>query len=1124
MFATLYFYKQSKTLEMKILLLLGSFLGYFTFAQAQVSAKLMRYMDVSDEQIVFVYGGDVWLVAKEGGTAMQITHSPGEESYPRFSPDGKSIAYTASYQGNQDVYVLPLSGGVPKRLTYHSGADRMLDWHPDGDKILFASSREMGQRRGQHFYEVEATGGMPEKLPIPYGELASYSPDGDYLAYITKYTEGYPFKRYRGGLASDILIYDTRSKNVINITDNTATDGKPSWGKEELYFLSDQGEEIRLNIYAYNPKNKETRKITNFKDFDISFLSAGADELIFEAGGQLYLMDMDTDKYRPIEVNVVSDLSNEIAQRKDVSKNIQNMTASPEGKRIVFEARGELFDVPVKEGYTLNLTKSSGAFDRHPAWSPDGKHLAYWSDQSGEFEIHLQETSGARTARQLTNRGSGYGYQIHWSPNSEQIAFVDEKNDITILDVANGSSYVATNTVWNLGHGQRNGWKMDWSHDSRWLTYSYAPNDNFNDAIFVYDTEEKKEHQLTSGFYNDYRPVFSTDGKYLFFMTDRNMSPHYSGLSDGTWVYPNTTQIAVMSLTADAEDLFKAKSDVYEVEEDESDEEEEEEKEDKSDEGEEEESDEEQEEEEDEEENKNIKIEVANAEARLRILPIDAGNFYDLMPFEGKLVFAKGPNTGSEDRDISLMVFDLKEQEATPVISGISGATLTADGKAILVYSKGKYGIIQPAPKQKIEDPIPTDGLVMDLVPREEWNQLFNDAWRRHRDFFYDPAMHGLDWEEMRDRYGNLLKDARTRWDVSFLISNLSAELSAGHTYTFGGDTEQVERVSTGLLGIDWGMKNGKYYIKRIIQPAVWDTEVRSPLDRPGMDVEVGDYIHSVNGISLTDAETPYAAFNGLNGKTVTLQVSKDGDIKNAKAYTIELLTPGEESQLRYLAWIERNRVMVDELSDGKLGYVYMSNTSGRGQLELVRMYYGQLEKEGFIIDERFNGGGQLADRFLELMMRPVVYNLHWRHGKDHTHPIKANRGPMGMLINGWAGSGGDGLPWAFQELKAGPIVGERTLGILVGPATGHQLIDGGGITVPGARLYDNDGHWFWEGEGVAPDIKVWDDPNLLMQGRDPQMERVVKEVLDLLDDAPQFTPKPPSEDRTAEGLNGKGK
>ena len=397
----------------------------------------------------------------------------------------------------------------------------------------------------------------------------------------------------------------------------------------------------------------------------------------------------------------------------------------------------------------------------------------------------------------------------------------------------------------------------------------------------------------------------------------------------------------------------------------------------------------------------------------------------------------------------------------------------------------------------------------------------FNDAWRRHRDFFYDPNMHGLDWEEMKTRYGALIDDARTRWDVNNIISNLVSELSAGHTYTFGGDAEQVKPVRTGFLGIDWALENGKYRIKRIVRPAAWDTEVRSPFDQSGVDVKAGDYILSVNGMALDTSKDPYAAFEGLDGKTVALQISRTGSAATAKQHIIETLSPSEEVRLRYLEWIENNRKMVDKLSDGQLGYVYMSNTSGRGQLELVKMYYGQLDKKGFIIDERFNGGGQLADRFLELITRPVVYNLHWRHGKDHTQPIKTNTGPKGMLINGWAGSGGDGLPWAFQELKAGPIVGERTLGILVGPATGHRLIDGGGITVPGARLYDNDGHWFWEGEGVRPDIKVWDDPNLLVQGRDPQMERVVEEVLKLIDTKPAMkTPAPALEDRTADGLN----
>ncbi|MBM3293475.1 MAG: Tricorn protease like protein [Candidatus Aminicenantes bacterium] len=1091
-----------------VLLALGFLAGGL---RAQISAKLMRYLDVSDKQISFVYGGDIWLVDKNGGTAVQLTRSPGEESWPRFSPDGSRIAYTAAYNGNPDVYVIPVQGGVPMRVTYPSFADRLVDWHPDGKRLLFASNRAVGVRGLNHFYLVPATGGFPERLKVPYGELASFSEDGKQLAYVTRITESYPFKRYRGGYSSDVIIYDLTNDRAKNITGNKAIDGKPAWVGSSIYFLSDRDENMRLNIWRYDTGTGKTEQITRMTDFDIAYMSAGPADIVFECGGRLYLMDLKTHKHKPVDVRVVSDLSVEIPRRVDVSRQASRLALSPQSKRVALEARGEIFDIPVKEGAAINLTNSSSSFDRHPAWSPDGRYLAYWSDRSGEYQIYLRSLDGKGGEKALTRRTKGYGYTLNWSPDGKNLAFVDETSTIWMVKVETGEAVKAGHYRAALSHPAIDGYQMAWSPDSRWLAFTENL-ENAHDAIFIYDLKTNAKRQATSGFYQDFGPVFSRCGRYLFFFTNRNMEPIYSDMDDGTWVYPNASQIACLSLTSKAPSLLLAKNDAFTAKpaEDKPKPPEEKKPEEKKPEA-------------AAAKTPEVEIEFDGLESRLTLLPVRAGNFGGLFAFKDKIIFHRIPNTGTGQRTGQLVLLDLQTLKEDPVMEEVDGAGISADGESLLVRSGPRYGVISPAPGQKIKDPIPLNNLFMNLTPKEEWRQIFADTWRRYRDFFYDPAMHGVDWGKMRERYGALVEDARTRWDVTNICSNMQAELSAGHTYTGGGDVEQVSPVLTGFLGIDWKLENGTYRIQRVVRPAAWDTAVRSPFDAPGIAVKEGDAILAVNQVELRPDLDPFAAFEGLSGRTVSLLVATGGNAAEAKTVVVKSLTGAEESALRNLEWIEANRRRVETLSGGKLGYIYMSNTSMQGQSELVRMFYGQLDKEGFIIDERFNGGGQLADRFLELLRRPIVYNIHWRQGRNTTQPIKANNGPLGMLINGWAGSGGDGLPWAFQELKAGPIVGEHTLGILVGPATGHVLIDGGSITVPDGRLYDNDGHWFWEGEGVAPDFEVWDDPNALVRGNDLQIEKAVEEVMKLTKTNPRrVTPAPAPENRTAAGLKKK--
>lgn len=1077
---------------------------------AQIDARMFRQPDVSATHITFVYAGDIWVVPKDGGLAHRLSSPAGEEVFPRFSPDGSKIAFSGNYDGNLDVYVISALGGNPVRVTYHPMSDRLIDWRPSGDGLIIASSRESGRQRFSQFYSVSPNGGMPDKFPIPYGEYGALSPDEKSMAYTPMSHSTRTWKRYRGGLVPDIWLFDLEAKSAQNLTENDAADEHPMWHGHLLYFQSDRGPNLRKNIWKYDTQSKKIEQVTNFLDYDISIPSIGPKDIIFEAGGRLYLLDLETEKYREVDVEVVTDLATLKPRIEKVGNLIQNANISPSGKRAVFESRGDIFTVPAEHGYIRNLTQRSGSAEKYPAWSPDGKHIAYWSDESGEYELTLRAADGSGDEKTLTKLGKGFRYQIFWSPDSKKISFIDNTQNLQIFDIDSNQIIRVDHIDW-MSHPALSGFELSWSTDSQWIAYTTIC-DNYQYAIILYNVNTKSRNQVTSGYYNDYNPVFDPDGKYLYLFTDRSLSPVYSDL-DETWIYPNTTSLAAVSLRKDVPSPLAPRNDAEPVEEEEAKEEK-----DKSEKSKEEKPDKPPEKPKDKKPEP-LKIDLDGFENRLVVLPPKAGNFGTLRAIKGQIIFHRRPRSGSADRTSPVVSYNLEKREETSILDDADGFDISADGEKMFANNNRSFYIIDIKPKQKLTTKLRTEELEITVDPRAEWRQMFMDIWRKYRDFFYDPNMHGVDWEAVRQKYGALLKDAVTRWDANFVFGEVISELSASHTYVGGGDLESGKSQNAGMLGIDWALDNGAYRIARIIDGAPWDNEVRSPFNLPGVKVNEGDYILAVNGMPLDTKKDPWAAFQGLAGKTVALMINAEPTMEGAREVIVETLR--SETRLRHLEWIEKNRKRIDDATNGRVGYIYMPNTAGQGQTELIRQYYSQIHKDGFIIDERFNSGGALADRFVELLSRPRVHYIAWRYGKEIPQPQRANPGPKVMLINGWSGSGGDALPYTFQSQGVGPVIGTRTYGALIGPATGHMLVDGGYHTVPEGRIYGNDGVWFAEGHGVDPDIEVIDDPNQLAKGKDPQIERAIEEVMRLIKAHPPIkVGKPAYQNRTAKSMN----
>jgi tricorn protease len=1088
-------------------------------APRPVDGRMMRYPNVSSNQIAFTYAGDIWVVPKTGGTATRLSSPRGEELFPRFSPDGTELAFTGDYDGNQDIYVMPVTGGVPRRLTHHGAPDRLLDWYPDGKSLLFATTMTSYKDRFSQLYKVPAEGGLPEKLPMPYGEFGAISPDGTQIAYTPISVDFRTWKRYRGGMNPDIWLFDLEKLTAQNLTKSPASESVPMWHEDLLYFLSDRDQLKRANLWVYEFKGKRFRQVTFFKDYDVHFPSIGPNDIVFEYAGQLYLFDLKTEKSTAVDIKVVTDLATLKPKLENVAGYIQDATISPTGKRALFEARGDIFSVPAEYGIVRNLTRSSGVAERYPAWSPDGKLLAYFSDRTGEYELTVRNADNTGDERVQTKLGAGFRYHPQWSPDSKKILWIDQAMKVYLYDLDTRTNQVIDQEMW-MYHGALNGFHVSWSADSRWIAYG-GDKDNRNSALVIYDVKQNQRHEVTSGFYDNDGPVFDPDGKYLYFVTGRSFSPTYGSL-DNTWIYGNTRQLAVVPLRKEVASPLAPRNDEESDKDKDKEKKKDEEKkpDDKKSDGKK--SDEKKDSEKpngneskkddakpaassetkkddakapDKKEDKKpkpVEIDFDGFEERVVILPPKAGNYSGLAAVSGKLLY-RSAMRGSETTPLEY--YDLEKRESKRIVDDADWFELSGNREKLLVRKGGGYSIIDVKEGQNLNKKLATSEFEATIDPQAEWRQIFMDAWRMERDYFYDPHLHGVDWELMRTRYLKLLDDAVTRWDVNFVLGELLGELNSSHTYRNGGDTERALERGVGYLGCDFMLTNGAYRIAKIIDGAPWDSEVRSPLLRPGLtNVHEGDYLLAVNGEALDTSKDPWAAFQGLADKPVMLTVNTNPSMKGAQEVLVQTL--GSEARLRNLAWINENRLRAEKLSEGQIGYVYVPDTGQGGQNELVRQWRGQVTKPGLIIDERFNSGGQIPDRFIELLNRPLRNYYAVRDGRDWTWPDVAHFGPKAMLVNGWSGSGGDCFPFLFKEAKLGPVIGMRTWGGLIGITGAPTLVDGGSITVPTFGIYSREGRWIIEGHGVDPDIEVVDDPAAMAKGGDPQLERAVAEVL----------------------------
>jgi len=1107
--------KNTCALALSTLLVLGALSSGHLSADVAPHGGMLRTPDVSATHIVFVYANDLWIVERDGGTALPLASPPGVEGFPRFNDAGTVIAFMGNYDGNQDLYTIPAAGGTPFRVTHHPGGEWLSGWTPDNDLIYFAYATK-DYPRAAELFTVSPDGGLPQEMPVPYGALGAVSGDGQWLAYTPHTRDQRTWKRYRGGMATDIWLFHLTDHTSKKMTDWEGTDSQPMWHGDSVYYLSDGGPNHRLNIWRYDVASGQRSQITDYADYDVKWPAIGpgangGGEIVYQQGANLRLLDLATGASRTVEVTIPGDRPKLRQRQISVAEQVFSGDISPSGARASLGARGDIWTAPAENGSPRNLTRTSGIAERDPSWSPDGRWLAYFSDETGEYQLYVRGADGKGTARKLTDENRGFLYNPTWSPDSEWVVISDKAGRVTLHSVDSGEIHEIT-VMSNASQPF-----VSWSSDSNWLAWTESENLLEQSAIWLYDVSKHAKHQVTAGMFADTWPTFDREGDYLYFASLREFSePIYESLGT-TWVYAQADRLYAVPLRDDVDSPLLPESDEEEVEEEEDgDEEDKKGKKDKknkkdADEG---------EDEEEDDTPKPVKIDLDGFERRAIELPVDRGSFTRLaVNHEGKLLYLRSPLTDG-DRTIHLLDLDDEDDEYEKMVASSADAfSISANGEKIIVAHGEQISIVDAAPDQDLSSAIDTSGMMVEYDARAEWKQLFHETWRIQRDFFYDPSMHGVDWDGVREQYAAMLDDVNSREDLSYVLREMISELNVGHAYYFGGDNENEPNVPVGMLGADYELIDGAYKIAKIYEGAAWDTDARGPLSQPGIDVDEGDYLLAVNGVPVDTSKDPWASFRGLAGRTVTLTVSdKSTWDDDAREVIVEPMR--SERSLRYRAWIEKNRAYVSEQTDGKVGYIYVPNTGIEGQDELVRQYYGQLNREALIVDERWNGGGQIPTRFVELLNRPIANYWAVRDGEDWPWPPDAHQGPKCMLINGLAGSGGDYFPWWFREAGLGKLIGTRTWGGLVGISGNPQLIDGGYTSAPTFAFYEKDGTWGIEGHGVDPDIEVIDDPALMVDGGDPQLDAAIAHMLEEIGANPYTKPERPAyPDRSGMGI-----